>query len=826
MEEIATLVIRVRSEDVDRAKSRLSDLGVVSRETEGAVGKLTAAWKGLTGVLAAVGVTAGAMAALTKLRDVATQFESLEAQLKTATGSAENAQKAFAAIQDFATQTPYDLAQSTEAFIKLVNLGLTPSERALRSYGNTASAMGKDLSAMVQAVANATTGEFEMLKQFGVKSRTEVDGISFSFRGVTTKVRNDARSIEEYFIHLGETNFSGAMLERMATLEGKISNLGDAWDVMFAQIAKSGAGSLMKEAIDIATDAIQEFTDTLASGQLGGYVDALLFKFESLADGVHAAFYALSVIIDDAFKYWTSDGKSAVDFLIGMFRDMPENIRAYMQVTGARLGALVGYAEAVGKGVYDTIAGWLEYLVTTARNVAKEIADQLKHPFSPGQFNYVEAQAEAFEKFSIRAVGSFDQVKSSLDTVTDAFEEEVTAIMNERDASLAAFDAKIKSADRLRAAYDKLKASQKAAGEGQDRLAEFRVGGRSATAEFEHLRDRLASQAQLIKNSYDKRKTLIMENTDEEGSLRYEMLNQLDKQYADEKRALLDKVGVDLEVKKTAIEDANAVELALLKQGFDDKQRALDEFYDAGAMAQEEYDRRSLQLTQRRLMAEDKMTLAHVTDARAKELQNYAIVLGMAATIAQNMEAMAQKGSDSAKALFYASKAIAIAQAIVNTEVAATKALEEGGLIFGMPAAAVIKAMGYASVATIAAQSIVEARGFANGGIVPGSSYSGDRVPVNVNSGEMILNHRQQRSLWEMANGAGGGSGETNVYVNVTNTVSGAEVTTQERATPDGKVIDVIVKRAADTVAKDIRGMIPGPVRGALQAQGVRLGAA
>lgn len=50
-----------------------------------------------------------------------------------------------------------------------------------------------------------------------------------------------------------------------------------------------------------------------------------------------------------------------------------------------------------------------------------------------------------------------------------------------------------------------------------------------------------------------------------------------------------------------------------------------------------------------------------------------------------------------------------------------------------------------------------KAQGFANGGIVGGNSYSGDKVPVMTNSGEMILNGRQQAELFAMAN-----SGTTN----------------------------------------------------------------
>ena len=45
---------------------------------------------------------------------------------------------------------------------------------------------------------------------------------------------------------------------------------------------------------------------------------------------------------------------------------------------------------------------------------------------------------------------------------------------------------------------------------------------------------------------------------------------------------------------------------------------------------------------------------------------------------------------------------------------------------------------------------------FEEGGIVQGSSYKGDNVKANVNSGEMVLNGSQQKNLFDTANGKGG----------------------------------------------------------------------
>ena len=51
---------------------------------------------------------------------------------------------------------------------------------------------------------------------------------------------------------------------------------------------------------------------------------------------------------------------------------------------------------------------------------------------------------------------------------------------------------------------------------------------------------------------------------------------------------------------------------------------------------------------------------------------------------------------------------------------------------------------------------------FAEGGIVPGNSETGDQIPAQVNSGEMVLTKEQQGNLFSMAQGGGGG-GETTV---------------------------------------------------------------
>ena len=165
-----------------------------------------------------------------------------------------SAAHAMEALNKFAAQTPYDLEQAVIGFTKLVNLGLTPSERAMTSYGNTASAMGKSMEQMIEAVADAATGEFERLKEFGIKASKEGDRVTFTFRGVKTEIGNSAAEIEKYLMDIGEVEFAGAMEAQMDTLNGRISQSEIAMNDLKLAIAQSGIGDILKTAVEGTTE--------------------------------------------------------------------------------------------------------------------------------------------------------------------------------------------------------------------------------------------------------------------------------------------------------------------------------------------------------------------------------------------------------------------------------------------------------------------------------------------------------------------------------------------------------------------------------------------
>ncbi|NBN78676.1 DUF4214 domain-containing protein [Microvirga tunisiensis] len=266
-----------------------------------AIDQQSQALAGLRGALAgasAAMATLGSVQLINGVVQTSASFEKLRASLKTVTGSAAAGAAAFEDIKRFAGQTPFSVAQATEAFIKLKALGLEPSMAAMESYGNTASAMGKDLLQWVEAIADATSGEFERLKEFGVRASRSGDEVAFTFRGVTTTVRNSADEVERYLRQIGTDTFAGAMREQMQGLNGALSQLDDQIQLTADAI---GRGGLSQAIANLANDAASALEESRASfegfgGALGSALEGAAGAMVPLARNADLAAIALAAV--------------------------------------------------------------------------------------------------------------------------------------------------------------------------------------------------------------------------------------------------------------------------------------------------------------------------------------------------------------------------------------------------------------------------------------------------------------------------------------------------------------------------------------------------
>lgn len=349
-----------------------------------------------------------------------TTFERLSASLKTVTGSTKAAQEAFTLIEKFAINTPYQLNEIVEAFIRLKALGLDPSEEALTSYGNTASAFSKNMIDFVEAVADATVGEFERLKSFGIKANTLTDEVKFTFAGVTTTVKKNAADIEKYLRSLGDVNFAGAMDEQMKTMNGVLSNIEDSFEKIYRQIGQSGLNEALKStftqfnelvesggsaadtigktlatAVNIASDAfflLAEHADvalTLLSVRLGS--SAIMGGINLLKAGVGYLQVSLAGLSVSA--------KSAVAG-IAMMSQVSKLAAAQMAITATAAGVLKGALALIGGPAgLAVLAGMAIYKLVDSHNVAKRAAEDHAETLKKLQ-DELKATAQEATKFS------------------------------------------------------------------------------------------------------------------------------------------------------------------------------------------------------------------------------------------------------------------------------------------------------------------------------------------------------------------------------------------------------------------------------------------
>lgn len=271
------------------------------------LGTITKAGAAMT----AVGTVAGGF--LSKaLLSTASQFEQFETQLTTIEGSSEAARKSLDWISDFGARTPYDVAQVTEAFVKLKSYGLDPiNNNLLESLGNTASAMGKPLEQAVEAIADAVRGENERLKEFGIIGSKNGNTMTYTYdyngESLEKVVDNDTASMQAALQEIFDEKFAGGMVSMSKTWEGMLSNMGDTWTAFKKKVTDKGIFDRFKYALRNVLDllernkaAVDAFADRVGDKLVAAF-DWLEESMWYLWDG---ALYVKDAfdILDDRFK--------------------------------------------------------------------------------------------------------------------------------------------------------------------------------------------------------------------------------------------------------------------------------------------------------------------------------------------------------------------------------------------------------------------------------------------------------------------------------------------------------------------------------------------
>jgi murein DD-endopeptidase MepM/ murein hydrolase activator NlpD len=232
------------TEDLERAavsldrklKSLDGQLENVGDEARDASGGFTILKGSIAGVIAnlATGVIQRGVEGLFNLgrSAIATRAEmsKLRDQLELLEGSESGGVAAFDKISEFAKTTPFELNEVTQAYVKLGNRGIKPTNEQLTKLGDLALSQGKSLDQLVEAVLDAQTGENERLKEFGIRGAKSGDQVTFAFKGVEKQVQLTEEAVLDALVSFGEVEGVAGSIEKAGDrLDGVGSNIADSF---------------------------------------------------------------------------------------------------------------------------------------------------------------------------------------------------------------------------------------------------------------------------------------------------------------------------------------------------------------------------------------------------------------------------------------------------------------------------------------------------------------------------------------------------------------------------------------------------------------------
>lgn len=209
--------------------------------------------------------------------DQHSNMEAINQRLVTITGSTERATEIMNNMKKLAATSPFEFPELADAAARLEAFGQS-AEKWMPVIGDTAAATNKSVTQVTEAILDAQTGEFERLKELGIKTTVEGDKIRFSFmrngKMMSVEAENNSESISNAIMGIFSQNYSGAMEGLSNTFIGRLSNLKDNVNALLMQATEPIFKGL-SSAIGGANKYLDAFTTRLEQGQ--GVVHSLLW---------------------------------------------------------------------------------------------------------------------------------------------------------------------------------------------------------------------------------------------------------------------------------------------------------------------------------------------------------------------------------------------------------------------------------------------------------------------------------------------------------------------------------------------------------------------
>lgn len=728
----------------------------------------------LKAVAGAISVYAIALQALNAAK-AADDMRLLAARVEVAAGSMRLGAEAMKALQEISTRTQTSVSANVDVFARLnqsmIQMGGTQQDtlhltellgKAIKVSGASAQ---ESTAAMLQFGQALGSG-----KLAGDELRSLMETAPYLMRQLADGIGVPVGALKK----LGE--------EGKLTSDVVVAALGKAADQIDQDFQKfpqtiASAMAVVEDAAKRASEKFDDMTGTSAvlagaAKGLGTVLDQLAQQFgdnTSEADKL-----GRSTLV----QRWAENTSVVLSYVV----DAAEFVTRGFRQMGAALGGLAAAAGAASTGE-----------LSQARNILGMMADDIK-AIGSAKFSGAKMRDQfqaAADFVGPQKPAGLGYKPSELKPQKQEDDKKKPKAKKEFDQVGYLEDQRIRLADE----YDKIALIEsKAVRENDNLLKEKRISEKTHAEYLQGIRQEANQQRQqLAQKELDDlvQATLTEERFRDEAAARKLQKEQQQAQAEMTARQLIADAAGD-PVEKIRLEEE--AKLAVQQAAYDQQLISLETFEQAKAaiIAKSAADQQAIQ--------------------DASNVMSVQLMGKMTDDVLSILQKSGKERTALGKALFLASKAMAVAEIIMNTEVAAAKVQAQTG-IFGIPMATLIRAQGYASAGMVAGMAVADVAGRQYGGPVSADSLyrvneRGAPEMYTASNGKQYLLPTNNGMVTAANKIEGGGSVQWNIVVNNTaaGTMASASVDQQSRT------VQIAVTEVAQQISSN-----SGPVWSAMR---------
>lgn len=380
----------------------------------------------------------------------ASNTEQLRNQLEIATGSAERLEEVWSFIQDYAAKTPFESSQLVDISARLETMGVDALQW-METMGNVSAGTGKSIEQVTEAFIDAQFGEYERMKELGIKMTRQGDQLAISYYKNGQKITETVDANNQEIINstveaIWNDKYAGAMAKQAGSFQGLLSTVTDNVKMYTAQMTK-GLFSSAKGGLKFATMFFESFglnqsqigTQAaifrgIRSAALRSFGPEMAEKFNNVIDhieagwirlkaGAIAAFNLIKLAVGVFMDLWEVAGAAALKF-VAKFLASRAIVPVVLLIGRALLfmlspvGALITLVGLLGmawQSNFGNIRGIVGAIIDGI-NVLKGVFEQL-----PGPVQSAATGIAGFGGIALSAIPALVILKGQLATVGAAW---------------------------------------------------------------------------------------------------------------------------------------------------------------------------------------------------------------------------------------------------------------------------------------------------------------------------------------------------------------------------------------------------------------------